>query len=170
MSNESLINFEYSLLAVLLNNNDLYDTVSPILKPMHFSTLIGQKVYESIASSLLGGGRCDPITVAAEILRKNPGSDISLDEVRRIARFDAYKSMISRYAHEILSAYQKNALLRAIHEARDIAEDDSMSMDDRVAAIMQLIDGARGDANEKKRARQNWRSDACISREAAAKC
>ena len=69
------IQAEYGVLAVLLMNNDQYDRVAPFLRPEHFSTTIGQKVYaemlgisESTVSRRKGEGHFADIAKELSVL------------------------------------------------------------------------------------------------------
>lgn len=134
------IQAEYGVLAVLLMNNDQYDRVAPFLRPEHFSTTIGQKVYESIAKAIGAGSRCDVITVYEDLERTNPNNDITIAELSRIAQHGATSSMLMKYADSVCEKAKERALVSAINKAFEQATDQTCKVSDRLARIVAMLD------------------------------
>lgn len=146
MEKEWVLQAEYAVIAVLLASNDAFDRVGHFLRPEHFSSLVGQKVYKSIFKALSSGSRCDAITVYEDVVRNDPETDITFQEVNSIATSSAYKSMISKYAHSLVEHYGQCKLVEAINQAYELATDESLSIEDRVARVAAAIDGAGAQA------------------------
>ena len=134
------IQAEYGVLAVLLMNNDQYDRVAPFLRPEHFSTTIGQKVYESIAKAIGAGSRCDVITVYEDLERTNPNNDITIAELSSIAQHGATSSMLMKYADSVCEKAKERALVSAINKAFEQATDQTCKVADRLARIVAMLD------------------------------
>lgn len=134
------IQAEYGVLAVLLMNNDQYDRVAPFLRPEHFSTTIGQKVYASIAKAIGSGSRCDVITVYEDLERANPNNDITIAELSQIAQHGATSSMLMKYADSVCEKAKERALVSAINKAFEQATDQTCKVSDRLARIVAMLD------------------------------
>lgn len=134
------IQAEYGVLAVLLMNNDQYDRVAPFLRPEHFSTTIGQKVYASIAKAIGSGSRCDVITVYEDLERTNPNNDITIAELSQIAQHGATSSMLMKYADSVCEKAKERALVSAINKAFEQATDQTCKVSDRLARIVAMLD------------------------------
>lgn len=134
------IQAEYGVLAVLLMNNDQYDRVAPFLRPEHFSTTIGQKVYASISKAIGSGSRCDVITVYEDLERTNPNNDITIAELSQIAQHGATSSMLMKYADSVCEKAKERALVSAINKAFEQATDQTCKVSDRLARIVAMLD------------------------------
>lgn len=150
MMDNHVLQSEYALLSALLKNNEEFDKVSHFLRPEHFSTVLGQKVYQAISGAISSGANCDHITVFSEIMRKQPDSDITIEEIASISRSDSYKSMVKGYASNIVENHKKGKLLNSIQKSYELAADDSISLEDRVSQILALIDGDACKSVEKR--------------------
>lgn len=131
---------EYGVLAVLLLNNDAYDRIASFLRPEHFSTVLGQKVYKSISKSLSKGKSCDVITVFEDLSRTDPNNDISIAELGEIAQGGSLPRMLTRYAESIVEKAQERDLVKAVNQAYELSTDQSLSVNDRMAKISALLD------------------------------
>lgn len=144
------IQAEYGVLAVLLVNNDHYDQVATFLRPEHFSTDLGQKVYASIAKAVSKGDRCDVITVFEDIQRNDPNTSITIFDLNNIAQHGHTTSMLLKYADSVFEKGKERQLLSALNAAYQEATDQRCSVAERVAKIGSLLDtvGA-GDSGDK---------------------
>lgn len=142
---------EYGVLAVLLMNNEAYDRVASILRPEHFSTRIGQKVYKTISKALIKGESCDVITVFEDLSRTDPNNDISIIELNDIAQGGFSPRMLQRYAESIVEKARERELVQAVNAAYELSTDQTLSIDDRLANINALLDKSgqkTGSSNE----------------------
>ncbi|AXF52904.1 MAG: replicative DNA helicase [Bacteriophage sp.] len=138
---------EYGVLAVLLLNNEAYDRIAHFLRPEHFSTVLGQKVYKSISKSLSKGQSCDVITVFEDLSRTDPNNDISIVELGKIAQGEVAPRMLTRYAESIVEKAQERQLVQAVNQAYELSTDQTLSVNDRVARIAALLDQSSQKAN-----------------------
>lgn len=144
------IQAEYGVLAVLLVNNDHYDQVATFLRPEHFSTDIGQKVYASIAKAVSKGDRCDVITVFEDIQRNDPNTSITIFDLNNIAQHGHTTSMLLKYADSVFEKGKERQLLTALNAAYQEATDQRCSVAERVAKIGSLLDAVgAGDSGDK---------------------
>lgn len=144
------IQAEYGVLAVLLTNNAQYDRVATFLRPEHFSTSIGQKVYASIAKAVGKGESCDVITVYEDLERNHPGHGISLLALNDIAQHGGAVSMLMKYADSVFEKAKERALLAVVNQAYETAIDATESVADRVAKIGSMLDAIAQQSNTGK--------------------
>lgn len=141
---------EYGVLAVLLMNNDHYDRVATFLRPEHFSTNIGKKVFAAIGKAISKGERCDVITVYQDLERSDPDNQISILDLNEIAQHGAAQSLLMQYAESVFEKGKERELLAALNVAYQEATDQRFSVAERVAKICSLLDSVgAGDSADK---------------------
>jgi len=133
---------ENGILCSLLLNNDSFDKVAAFLRPEHFSSVFGSRVYKTISDALSAGESCDVITVYESLSRKSPELGISIEDLANIASGSSLGVMIHQYATSLVEHYQEKKLLEAINKAYESAADQSLPIADRVAIVTSMIDSA----------------------------
>ncbi len=129
---------EMSIIGSIITNNDTFDKVNQIIKPVDFYDSRTQRIYKSIMGMFAKDIKIDEVSLTSQLKNENIYQEIGGEEfIKEIILSPFYTSNIDLYAKIV----KEKALLRSLIEASTDIMELSYRQNEDVATVLEIAEG-----------------------------